>query len=499
MENQQTNQLPIYCGGLTAGVLDISYSKVCESDYYLAMGYQKGKASIYRGATGDHILTCEGHKDDILGVSLNDKATLMITGSNDKTARLWNAYDGSLIKKFRQSNPVSSVSFDMKSKSFATGNLNANPSVSVYDIEHLSKHPVVEFKGHSRGVRNISFCKTDSCIISSSYDRSVRMWDLRSGKETNSIFLPHHAKSLEMCADNETLTIGYGSSIIFLNAERFEVLAQRKLLVKLEGATLHPEKSSFVCCSSWYIYKYDYAEGELLTGFKAHDDYIRCVKYSPDGKKFACCTSQGYVMLWPHTVQPPEEEESNVSLEVAYEEGEIRDLNMEDFSDGPISGEESVDNSAFASGESNVDYEEDYEEEERDSSEQFDIAEEEELSEYEEEVEHEVEIQDVEDHDAEESVDNSAFATGESYVDYEEEERDSSEQIDIEEDDDEEEELSQYEEEVEHEEGELLESTETEYYDPNINEEEYYVPNYNNITIDDSEYDYTMYDQEHDY
>ncbi|EDW74959.1 uncharacterized protein Dwil_GK15619 [Drosophila willistoni] len=444
MDDQQTSQLPIYCGGLSAGVLDISYSKICESGYYLAMGYQKGSASIYKGATGDHILTCEGHKDDILGVSLNDKGTLMLTGSDDKTARLWNAQDGSLIKKFRQPTPVSSVSFDMPSKTFAIGHLDANPAISVYDIEHLSKHPLVELRGHSRGIRNISFCKTDSCIMSSSYDRSVRMWDLRSGKETNSIFLPHHAKSLEMCADNETLTICYGSSVVFVNVERFEVLEQRKMLVKLEGASLHPEKSTFVCCSAYYIYRYDYAKGELLNGFKAHDDYIRCIKYSPDGEKYACCTSQGYVMLWPQIIHEPDEEESNVSLEVAYEEGENRDLDMEDFSDAPLSGEESMENSTFASGDSYVEYVEEYEEEEGDSSEQYDLEEiDDEESEYEEQVEHEVENQNAEDH-------------------------------------------------------ELTESTGTEHHDPDLNEEEY-VPNYDNIRIDDSELDYTMFDQEHDY
>ncbi|KAH8233188.1 hypothetical protein KR026_005187, partial [Drosophila bipectinata] len=297
-------QLGINCEGHSKGVVEMGFSKVCESGYYLASAGLDKLVVLRHGDTGDWVGTLTGHEAGVWSVCLNDDATLVASGSGDQTARIWCAVTGDELEKFLLPEGVSCVDLNDKSTLLVTGCLGEDPIVTLFDLNGAGGIPLMTLSGHSRGVRNAIFCRNSFSILTSSYDRTVRMWDYVSGMETHSIVVPHHAKSLELNADNNIVTIAYGNSVIFLDTRNFKVLSQRKLDFKVSGASLHPNKESYICIlADGRLNKYDYVTDNLLDSFFAHKgDPICCVGYSPDGEVYASASCSGEMMLWQQNV-----------------------------------------------------------------------------------------------------------------------------------------------------------------------------------------------------
>ncbi|XP_017027103.1 serine-threonine kinase receptor-associated protein [Drosophila kikkawai] len=295
--NREMAQVSIQCGGHQDSVVQLSYSRNCESGYYLASAGLDGLAMLRHGDTGLWIDTFDGHQGEVTGVCLNADASILATSSADETARIWNALTGLELKSFTQPGEVTCVQLDGGSTRMVTGCRGSEHYVTVFDVEASDQNPLETFLGHTRGVRNVIFCRDDRALLTSSYDRTVRMWDRQSGQETNSIELPHHAKSLELHPDGKTVTLAYGSSLVFLDVDKFEVLQHRKMGFKVAGATLHPSKDRFICATrNGDIYKYEYSTTELQDIYSLMG--VCCVAYSPDGKMCASSSATGQITLW---------------------------------------------------------------------------------------------------------------------------------------------------------------------------------------------------------
>lgn len=308
-----SGQTSIQCGGHCDSVVQLSYSKECGSGYYLASAGLDGYAMLRRGCTGEFIGTFEGHTDGVTGVSLNGNATILASSSSDGTARIWDAVTGEQLKRFRHPGQVTCVSLDADSTRLVTGCRSSDHYVTLFDVERSDKAPLDSFQGHTRGVRNVIFCRDDRALLTSSYDRTVRMWDRLSGQETNSVELPHHAKSLELHRDGKTVTLSYGTSMVFLDVDKFEVLTHRKMGFKVAGATLHPFKESYVCaCSNGRIFKYDYITGALLDIYSLMG--VNCVSFSPDGEKCASASGTGHITIWQQNCHSSEWEDEDESM-----------------------------------------------------------------------------------------------------------------------------------------------------------------------------------------
>jgi len=69
-----------------------------------------GKIELIDLAAGKKVKTLEGHSARLRG-SILDDGTKLLSGSQDKSLRLWNAADGNLIGEFDTPAPVNAVAF----------------------------------------------------------------------------------------------------------------------------------------------------------------------------------------------------------------------------------------------------------------------------------------------------------------------------------------------------------------------------------------------------
>ncbi|XP_016967779.1 serine-threonine kinase receptor-associated protein [Drosophila biarmipes] len=337
-----SQQIGAKCVGHTDAVVELSFSRDLGSGFYLASAGLDGIAMMRHGDTGHMIGNLRKHKAGVWSVSLNEDARILASGGADGKVRIWDALLGKQLTKYTHEETVSCLDLDPKGSRLVSGCLGLEPAVSLYDLEKSGKKPLMTFRGHQRGIRDLTFCLEENCILTSSYDRNVKMWDCRSGERTHSIVLTHHAKTVELHHDREIVTIAFERSVIFLDPRTFEILKTRKCPFKVTSAALHPRKESYACGNiEGVVYKYDYETGLPLGCYQGRSKSAICfLRFSPDGEICAMALANGNIILWRQnmdkkyglwtTVMSSDEGAEEVDYVDADDEGEEEDLDGEE-------------------------------------------------------------------------------------------------------------------------------------------------------------------------
>ncbi len=98
---------------------------------------------------------------------------MIVSGSRDKTVRLWNLQGKSIGQKFQgHENFVTSVAFSPDGQMIVSG--SADNTIQLWDLQgNPIGHP---FQGHKRPVRSVAFSPDGQMIVSGSEDKTVQLW-----------------------------------------------------------------------------------------------------------------------------------------------------------------------------------------------------------------------------------------------------------------------------------------------------------------------------------
>lgn len=132
-------------------------------------------------------------KAPVDALALSRDNTQFVTGSRDGNARLWDRATGQIVATFDHKNhPVLAAAISPDGKILATGSEDPEGYIKLWDLEtHLpiarkfedpnQKAPFD--RGHTEGVLSISFSKDGQRLLTSSYDKTARLWNLQSGRQ----------------------------------------------------------------------------------------------------------------------------------------------------------------------------------------------------------------------------------------------------------------------------------------------------------------------------
>jgi hypothetical protein len=124
--------------------------------------------------------TLVGHAYLVWSAAFSADGKRILTGSWDKTAKVWDAATGLELLTLKGHNGfVLSASFSPDGQRTATA--GADGTVKVWDA--ATGHELLALKGHTALVFGVAFSPDGRRIVSGSYDKSVRVWDAATGQE----------------------------------------------------------------------------------------------------------------------------------------------------------------------------------------------------------------------------------------------------------------------------------------------------------------------------
>ena len=114
-----------------------------------------------------------------LAACFSPDGTLAATASADKTARLWDGYDGSPVAlPLKHQDVVRSVSFSPEGQRVVTA--SQDHTARVWDAH--SGDPLIEPMRHSGPVWSAEFSSDARQVLTASSDQTARLWDVRPGQ-----------------------------------------------------------------------------------------------------------------------------------------------------------------------------------------------------------------------------------------------------------------------------------------------------------------------------
>jgi WD40 repeat protein len=126
------------------------------------------------------LLTLNGHTGFVMSASFSPDASRIVTGSYDKTTKVWDANSGAeLLTLKEQTEVVHSASFSPDGSRIVTG--NDDKTAKVWDAR--SGAQLLTLEGHTDKVWPASFSPDGSRIVTASLDNTAKVWDAIQGAE----------------------------------------------------------------------------------------------------------------------------------------------------------------------------------------------------------------------------------------------------------------------------------------------------------------------------
>ena len=134
-------------------------------------------ARVWDAENGDQLAILRGHTEPVRVASFSPDGRQLITASTDKTARLWDAETGQQIAALEHGGVVRSAAFSSDGRRIVTA--SDDKTARVWDVQ--TRRQIV-LTGHTARVRNAAFSPNGRYVLTASDDKTARLWDSKTGE-----------------------------------------------------------------------------------------------------------------------------------------------------------------------------------------------------------------------------------------------------------------------------------------------------------------------------
>lgn len=247
------------------------------------------------------ILTLKGHSGIVTDVVYSADGGLIVSGSANGTARVWNAETGKEQFSIEgDTNSVEAVAISPDGNWIATGGRDNTIRMWQADSGEL----VRKLSGHSSWVMDLEFNAESSRILSGSSDRTIRLWDVSTGEQKGQIRNagPVYSVAYTPGADRR-IAIGLRYGGLRLINGTGKTLRTLKLPANAPvSVAVSPDAKWLAASCGQHLRIWDLNDEDASPiECNGHTSIVYAVKFSPDGKTLASAGQENVVKLWNPT------------------------------------------------------------------------------------------------------------------------------------------------------------------------------------------------------
>merc|ERR1711998_365607 len=303
----------------TRPISDVRYNR--DSDLLFTCAKDQTPTVCY-ARNGERIGTYNGHTGACTKLHVNEDSSLVITGSANMSARLWDVKTGKQLFIWKHRTPVRAVGINQGNYQVLTVNdpvMSSKPTIFVYDLERdnydeMSSEPVKEMLGHEAKINQAFWGPLNELIFSCSDDGTVRSWNPEVGKETSCVRA--HDKAIHNMAFSKDfshfITGSLDHTAKLFDTETMTCLKTYQSNAPINAVAINPMKNHIILGGGqdagsvtttdarmgkfeikWFSKIYE----DELGAVKGHFGPINCLDFSYDGMSFATGSEDGYARI----------------------------------------------------------------------------------------------------------------------------------------------------------------------------------------------------------
>ncbi len=265
----------------------------------LLTGSDDNSAGLWDASTGDPIVWPLPHNASVTDVGLSADGLRAVTASSDGTAKIWDTASGQEIAVLR--GHIASIAHaDMGPENMLV-TASADGTARLWT---LSGAETGILRGHENLVSRAIFKSAGAEALTAAWDNTVRIWDLKTLRETGS--LPRAASAVQAIAlspDGKRLVTAGGEE----EAQIWN-LDTKNVIAELRGHTAPVTAIAVSADSEWIVTAskdatariWD-ANGRFLRILDGHKSELTSVAISPDQKSVATGCKDGTIRIFDAT------------------------------------------------------------------------------------------------------------------------------------------------------------------------------------------------------
>ncbi|CAB4435458.1 unnamed protein product [Rhizophagus irregularis] len=292
---------------------------------YLATGSLDGFIEIWNYLTGklrkDFKYQIEDNsmlmEDPVLCLSFSRDSEMLVSGAQDGIIKVWKIQTGQCTRRFSpaHSQGVTSVCFNRDGTQVLSSSFDH--TVRLHGLK--SGKTIKEFRGHTSFVNNAIFSHDMSRILSASSDGTVKIWDSKTTGCLHTIFPQTGGRSnrdssfisggvtvncvVQMPKNTDQFVVCNKSSTIYLMTIKGQITKSFTSEKKTDGdfvsCTVSPQGDFIYCVGEdSSLYCFNVQSGKLTTTLKLSDAEVIGFAHHPFSNILAAYSDDGIITLW---------------------------------------------------------------------------------------------------------------------------------------------------------------------------------------------------------
>jgi WD40 repeat protein len=256
-------------------------------------------ARIWNAADGTELIVLRGHDHLVDWVSWSPDGHRVATSSYDRTARIWDATDGAELLVFRgHHGGVREVAWSPDGHLVATA--SEDQTARIWDATDGAE--LLVLRGHDGWVRGVAWSPDGRCVTTASDDRTARVWDAATGTE-RLVLLSHEdaVRGVAWSPDGQRIaTASEDHSVRIWNAaDGAELIVLHGHATVVRGVAWSPDCRRIATASDDRTARiWDVSDRTELMILHGHQNAVRAVEWSLDGGQIATASDDCTVRIW---------------------------------------------------------------------------------------------------------------------------------------------------------------------------------------------------------